>query len=97
LDTSTPDAISKDDSVLTSTPPSAKKQKKAPVKKTAGKPLAPVENDVSALDGIDDDGATTLAPARPQKDASDRYQKVFMCPNKIDSRLIVISSSAHTT
>ena len=61
-------ATNDDGSVMSRTPPSAKKQKKAPApKKAAGKPLAPVENEVSMID----------APVEQKdKNASDRYQKV---------------------
>ena len=67
-DISIEDAATNDDSVMSHTPPSAKKQKKAPApKKAAGKPLAPVENEVSMID----------APVEHKdKNASDRYQKV---------------------
>ena len=57
------------DSVLSHTPPSAKKQKKAPApKKTTGQPLATVENEVSIVDGPSEGKSKT---------ASDRYQKVL--------------------
>ncbi len=57
-----------DDSLLSNTPPSSKKQKKNPApKKAAGKPLRPVENEGTGLDG-------TTEP-KPKKE-SDQYQKV---------------------
>lgn len=58
-----------DESLLSNTPPSAKKQKKAPAatKKTGGKPLQPIENETVGYDG------TTDAPA---KQATEQYQKV---------------------
>ena len=60
-------------SILSSTPPSAKKQKKAPApKKGVGKPLASLENEAPSFDGAND--AVPLTKA--SKDASDRYQKV---------------------
>ncbi|KAH0559944.1 DNA topoisomerase 2 [Trichoglossum hirsutum] len=60
-----------DGSHLSHTPPSAKKQKKAPVKKkTGGRPLEAIENDGTGLDGSSD--------AVPKKGASstDKYQKL---------------------
>ncbi|KAI9840189.1 MAG: DNA topoisomerase 2 [Sclerophora amabilis] len=60
-----------DDSLLSVTPPSAKKQKKAPVpKKKGGKPLQDIENDVAGLDGSQD--------PQPNKGpgATERYQKL---------------------
>ncbi|KAK0627519.1 DNA topoisomerase [Immersiella caudata] len=55
-------------SILSHTPPSAKKQKKAPAKKSSGKPLAEIENDSMALDG----------PSQPKKTktATETYQKL---------------------
>ena len=64
-----PDSLN-DDSLLSNTPPSAKKQKKAPApRKGAGKPLQPIDNESTApgaLDGTDDFTA----------DQKDQYQKV---------------------
>lgn len=88
----TPEEIShKDGSVLSATPPSAKKQKRAPAAKKAGaKPLQENENDISNLDG----GAEPK-----QKKASkstDQYQKVNIT---VDSQSKCISveqmSSSH--
>ncbi|KAI9706126.1 MAG: DNA topoisomerase 2 [Candelina mexicana] len=57
-----------DDSLLSNTPPSSKKQKKNPVsKKGTGKPLSTIENESTGLDG-------TLDP-KPKKE-SDQYQKL---------------------
>ncbi|KAI0482864.1 DNA topoisomerase [Xylariaceae sp. FL0804] len=56
---------------FSNTPPSAKKQKKAPAaKKSAGKPLGEIENDSMMLDGTSD--------ARPAKSktATETYQKL---------------------
>ncbi|KAL9078962.1 MAG: hypothetical protein Q9157_002146 [Trypethelium eluteriae] len=59
-----------DDSLLSNTPPSAKKQKKAaPAKKTAAKPLQEVENESMGMDG-------TTEPKPAPKNATDRYQKL---------------------
>ncbi|KAL8996081.1 MAG: hypothetical protein Q9169_004320 [Polycauliona sp. 2 TL-2023] len=60
-----------DDSILSATPPSAKKQKKAPVpKKKAAKPLQEVENEAMGFDGVDD--------PKPKKDSksTETYQKL---------------------
>lgn len=65
------DSLVDDGSHLSHTPPSAKKQRKAPVKKkTGGKPLEAIENDGTGLDGSSD--------AKPKKGAAatDKYQKV---------------------
>lgn len=54
---------------LSHTPPSAKKQKKAPAKKSSGRPLAEIENDsLVQLDG----------PSEPKskKTATETYQKL---------------------
>ena len=67
-----------DDSLLSATPPSAKKQKKAPApKKAGGKPLTALQNDASVLDGSVD--------VKPVKGSTDKYQKV---------RHLVLDSSA---
>ncbi|ESA42913.1 hypothetical protein GE21DRAFT_5916 [Neurospora crassa] len=61
----------KDDGMLDNTPPNAKKQKKAPVKKAAGKPLAEIENDSMQIDSV--------APAKKTgaaKTATEMYQKL---------------------
>ena len=62
-----------DESLLSNTPPSAKKQKKGPtLKKTGGKPLQPIENETMALDGASD--------KKPKKASSstEQYQKVYL-------------------
>lgn len=60
------------DSVLSRTPPSAKKQKKAPAsKKSGGKPLAEIENESMILDDV------APAPSKGKvKSASETYKKV---------------------
>ena len=61
-----------DDSALSATPPSAKKQKKAPgPKKAGGKPLVEVENDAAVFD--DDAGAGQRKGGK----ASEQYQKAW--------------------
>jgi DNA topoisomerase-2 len=57
---------------MSNTPPSAKKQKKAPAaKKPGGKPLQLVENESMNLDGSPDP-----KPKKPKASATDRYQKL---------------------
>ena len=59
------------DSVLSGTPPSAKKQKKAPAtKKTAVKPLQEVENEAMGYDGTEE-----ATPKKGSK-STETYQKV---------------------
>lgn len=59
-----------DASLLSATPPSAKKQKKAPApKKAAGKPLAALENEAVGLDGASETKAK-------KGGATEKYQKV---------------------
>ncbi|KAK5017589.1 DNA topoisomerase 2 [Cryomyces antarcticus] len=61
-----------DDSLLSNTPPSAKKQKKVPAAtKASGKPLQAVENESFGVDG-------TMEVPRPKKNASatEQYQKL---------------------
>jgi DNA topoisomerase-2 len=61
-----------DDTLLSDTPPSAKKQKKAPApKKGASQPLAELENDSYAVDGAEDP-----KPKAAKKGATDQYQKL---------------------
>ena len=64
------DNAMKDGSVLSNTPPSSKKQKKAPAKKSSGKPLAEIENDSLVADGA------AGGPARSKKNATETYQKL---------------------
>ncbi|KAI9851616.1 MAG: DNA topoisomerase 2 [Thelocarpon superellum] len=69
-----------DDSLLSITPPSAKKQKTAPPKKSAGKPLHAIENEVGGADGTDD--AKPKKPSGPSGTgagtgtASEQYQRL---------------------
>ncbi|KAI3322171.1 type II DNA topoisomerase [Xylariaceae sp. AK1471] len=58
------------DSTFSHTPPSAKKQKKAPAaKKSSGKPLAELENESISLDGASE-------PKSKSKTATETYQKL---------------------
>ncbi|KAI0022529.1 DNA topoisomerase [Xylariomycetidae sp. FL0641] len=68
-------SISDDDdaSGFSNTPPSAKKQKKAPApKKTGGKPLGEIENDSMMIDDVD--GPSEARPKK--KTATETYQKL---------------------
>lgn len=60
------------DSVMSTTPPSKPKAKKAPAKKAGSKPLADVANESFGGDGADDGEAE----ATTQTGAGDKYQKV---------------------
>lgn len=68
------------DSVLSTTPPSAKKQKTVP-KKTSGKPLREIENEAIA-EAIDAsmmlDGSPDEKPKKGSK-STEQYQKVNVC------------------
>ncbi|KAH8884751.1 type II DNA topoisomerase [Thozetella sp. PMI_491] len=57
---------------LSNTPPSTKKQRKAPVKKSSGKPLAEIENDSMALD----EPVDSPPKAKSKKSATETYQKL---------------------
>ncbi|KAK3997391.1 putative DNA topoisomerase 2, partial [Cladorrhinum sp. PSN332] len=62
-----------DASMLSNTPPISKKQKKAPAKKSHGKPLAEIENDSMVID----EPAASGAPApKSKKTATETYQKL---------------------
>ena len=61
-----------DGSILSTTPPIAKRQKRAPTAKKAGvKPLQEIENDVVMYDGAKDESEPKKA-----SEATDQYQKV---------------------
>jgi DNA topoisomerase II len=60
-----------DASLLSNTPPSAKKQKKAPANKSAGKPLQDIANDSMNLDG-----PSEPRPPPKKKSATEQYQKL---------------------
>jgi DNA topoisomerase II len=74
MDSDEEDSVVGDDgsvSGFSHTPPSAKKQKKAPVKKTGGKPLAPIENESF----MQVDGPSENKP-KTKKTATETYQKL---------------------
>ena len=61
-----------DDTLLSATPPSAKKQKKDVVpKKKAGKPLQPLENEAISFDGV-------AEPKSKKRGNAEQYQKVSL-------------------
>jgi DNA topoisomerase-2 len=68
-----PESDDEDVGNLSSTPPNLKKQKKAPAKKSSGKPLAEIENDKMLLD--DDEPMAPVAP-KSKKTATETYQKL---------------------
>ncbi|TAQ90008.1 hypothetical protein B7494_g1650 [Chlorociboria aeruginascens] len=62
-----------DDTLLSNTPPSAKKQKKAPtIKKSSGQPLQELENDSMMFDGPSEPKPVD----RKKKTATEQYQKL---------------------
>ncbi|KAL8851969.1 MAG: hypothetical protein Q9221_003180 [Calogaya cf. arnoldii] len=89
---STPERDSKhDDSILSATPPSAKKQKKAPApKKKAAKPLQEVENEAMGFDGVDD--------PKPKKESksTETYQKLTQLEHIIKRPDTYIGSAERT-
>ncbi|KAK4226804.1 putative DNA topoisomerase 2 [Podospora fimiseda] len=62
-----------DASMLSNTPPISKKQKKAPAKKSNGKPLAEIENDSMVLD---EPAAPAASAPKAKKTATETYQKL---------------------
>ncbi|KAI4263914.1 MAG: hypothetical protein L6R42_000952, partial [Xanthoria sp. 1 TBL-2021] len=80
-----------DDSILSATPPSAKKQKKAPApKKKATKPLQEVENEAMGFDGVED--------PKPKKDSksTETYQKLTQLEHIIKRPDTYIGSAERT-
>ncbi|KAE8447791.1 DNA topoisomerase 2 [Mollisiaceae sp. DMI_Dod_QoI] len=81
-----------DGSVLSNTPPSAKKQKKAPApKKSSGKPLQDIANESMNLDG-----AREMKPMK-KKDATEQYQKLTQLEHIIKRPDTYIGSVEQTT
>lgn len=65
-----------DASLLSNTPPSAKKQKKAPAaKKSSGKPLQDIANESMNFDDDDDDDLPSMKPTK-KKTVTEQYQKL---------------------
>jgi DNA topoisomerase-2 len=84
-----------DDSLLSNTPPSAKKQKKAPVArkpKAASKPLVELENESFAMDVDAEPGATAKKGG-----ASDQYQKLTQLEHILKRPDTYIGSVESTT
>lgn len=74
-----------DDSLLSNTPPSAKRQRKAPVpKKSSGKPLQPIDNESYGMDGADDSepGVKPKSKVAKAGSATEQYQKVRGCESR---------------
>ena len=79
-------------SLLSNTPPSAKKQKKGPVgKKQSGKPLAEVANESMNMDGPADSNS------KKKKTATDQYQKLTQLEHIIKRPDTYIGSVERTT
>ncbi|KAM0718656.1 hypothetical protein Q7P37_005727 [Cladosporium fusiforme] len=82
-----------DDSLLSNTPPTAKKQKKAPApKKAASQPLAEMENESYAVDG-----ASESKPTASKKGATDQYQKLTQLEHILKRPDTYIGSVERTT
>lgn len=81
-----------DASLLSNTPPSAKKQKKAPAtKKTSGKPLQNIANESMNMDE-----APASKPMK-KKDATDQYQKLTQLEHILKRPDTYIGSVEHTS
>jgi DNA topoisomerase-2 len=84
-----------DGSILSNTPPTAKKQKKNPVaKKGSGMPLADIANESMNLDGSPDPKPKPMAK---KKDATDQYQKLTQLEHIIKRPDTYIGSVEKTT
>jgi DNA topoisomerase-2 len=82
-----------DVSLLSNTPPSTKKQKKAPAaKKGGGKPLYDIENE-----SMNFDGGADLQPMTKKKDATAQYQKLTQLEHIIKRPDTYIGSVERTT
>ncbi|KAI0203791.1 DNA topoisomerase [Astrocystis sublimbata] len=78
---------------FSTTPPNAKKQKKAPAaKKSAGKPLAELENESTGLDGTSE----TKPKAKSGKTATETYQKLTQLEHILKRPDTYIGSIEHT-
>lgn len=87
-----------DDSLLSNTPPSAKKQKKAPVAKKAktAKPLTEVENESFAAMDVDVDMESAAANAK-KGGSSEQYQKLTQLEHILKRPDTYIGSVESTT
>jgi DNA topoisomerase-2 len=87
------DSFGGDGSGLSNTPPSSKKQKKVPAKKTGmSKPLGDIEND-----SILDDVPSVKKVSAKKKTATDQYQKLTQLEHIIKRPDTYIGSVEHTT
>ena len=85
-----------DDSLLSNTPPSAKKQKKAPApKKTASQPLAELENESFAMDSAADE--RPVSKAGKKGGATEQYQKLTQLEHILKRPDTYIGSVEKTT
>ncbi|KAG9234935.1 putative DNA topoisomerase 2 [Amylocarpus encephaloides] len=83
-----------DVSILSNTPPQAKKQKKALAKKQVGMPLEDIENESMNYDGSPD---VKIKPAKQDnKNATDKYQKLTQLEHIIKRPDTYIGSVEHT-
>lgn len=88
-----------DDSLLSNTPPSAKRQKKAPApKKSSGKPLQEIDNESYGMDGANDSDAKPKPKANAAKSgsATEQYQKVCVVALDLHSSCSN-TTTAHST
>lgn len=93
------DAATNDDSLLSNTPPSAKKQKKAPApKKTASKPLAEIENESLAMDDAAEDRPISKPGSKKKGGGSSgQYQKLTQLEHILKRPDTYIGSVERTT
>lgn len=83
-----------DDSVLSNTPPIAKKQKTGSAKKSGGKPLADIANESMNFDSSPDHKPIAIGK---KKDATDQYQKLTQLEHIIRRPDTYIGSVEQTT
>lgn len=81
-----------DDTLLSNTPPTAKKQKAPAPKKAASQPLAEMENESYAVDGADEP-----KPKASKKGATDQYQKLTQLEHILKRPDTYIGSVERTT
>jgi DNA topoisomerase-2 len=79
-----------DDTLLSNTPPVAKKQKKAPAARSGSQPLAELENEAHAVDGASE-------PKPKKKGATDQYQKLTQLEHILKRPDTYIGSVESTT
>jgi DNA topoisomerase-2 len=79
-----------DDTLLSDTPPAAKKQKKAPAAKSGSQPLAELENEAHVVDSASE-------PKTKKKGATDQYQKLTQLEHILKRPDTYIGSVESTT